>query len=122
MDDGVRVVRVSADAPRLVWELYTQVERVGYLDALDGDLLWVSHIGVDPRYRRRGHATRLLRAALEHAALLPVGVGLAAAPFPSWREPGLSHEQLRTWYTRHGFRLDPGPQDPYRMVRPAAFR
>ncbi|MGX5185743.1 GNAT family N-acetyltransferase [Streptomyces avermitilis] len=99
MDDGVRLVHVSAEAPRLVWELHTRTERVGYLDALDSESLWISHIGVDPRYRHCGYATRLLRAVLAHAADLPVG--LVAAPFPSWREPGLSHDHLRAWYTRH---------------------
>ncbi|MHA4816082.1 GNAT family N-acetyltransferase [Streptomyces aculeolatus] len=117
MDDCVRLVRVSTDAPCLIWELHTRTERVGYLDARDGDLLQVSHIGVNPRYRGRGHATRLLRAVLVHARALPVAV--VAAPFPSWREPGLLHEELRAWYTRHGFHPDPGPQDPYRMVRPS---
>ncbi|WP_146075809.1 GNAT family N-acetyltransferase [Streptomyces sp. Ru62] len=117
MVDRVCLVRVSADAPRLVWELRTQTERVAYLDALDGDLLWVSHIGVDPRYRRLGHATRLLHAVLAHAPGTPVG--LAAAPFPSWREPGPLHDDLRTWYTRHGFHPEPSSLDPYRMIRPA---
>ncbi|MEU5256688.1 GNAT family N-acetyltransferase [Streptomyces longwoodensis] len=118
MRDGVRLIRVRADAPRLVWEVHTRTERVAYLDAVDGDLLWVSHIGVEPRFRRLGHATRLLHAVLAHARSGPVA--LTAAPFPSWREQGLLHEDLRTWYARHGFHPAPTPQDPYRMIRPAA--
>ncbi|MFI8351276.1 GNAT family N-acetyltransferase [Streptomyces sp. NPDC085596] len=116
-DADVRLIRVHADAPRLVWELHTPSGQVGYLDALDIDPLWISHIGVDPRYRRCGHATRLLHAVLAHAPSLPIG--LAAAPFPSWQEPGLSHDDLCAWYMRHGFRPDPGPEDPYRMIRAA---
>jgi GNAT superfamily N-acetyltransferase len=115
--DGVRLIRIRADAPRLVWEVHTRTEQVAYLDALDSDVLWISHIGVEPRYRRLGHATRLLHAALEHARGGPVA--LTAAPFPSWREQGLLHEDLRTWYARHGFHPAPSPQDPYRMIRPA---
>ncbi|MGW2465144.1 GNAT family N-acetyltransferase [Streptomyces sp. NPDC001761] len=120
MVDRVRLVRVSADAPRLVWELHTQTERVAYLDARDGDLLWVSHIGVDPRYRRLGHATRLLHAVLAHAPATPVG--LTAAPFPSWRQPGLLHDDLRTWYTtRLSPRAQPAGSLPHDPTRRAAW-
>ncbi|MGW8992791.1 GNAT family N-acetyltransferase [Streptomyces zhihengii] len=118
VDGEVQLVRVDADVPRLVWELHTPLERVGFLDALDRGAVWVTHIGVDPRYRGRGHATRLLSALLTHAGGLPVG--LAAAPFPSWRQRGLQHDALRAWYARHGFHPDPVPGDPYRMLRPAA--
>lgn len=112
--DEVLLVKVNAADPHLVWELRTSTETVGYLQALDGDTLWISHIGVDPRYRRQGHATRLLLAALAYAPDVPVA--LAAAPFPSWKEPGLTHDSLYAWYTRHGFRLDPRPEDPYYML------
>ncbi|MGW3387309.1 GNAT family N-acetyltransferase [Streptomyces cinereoruber] len=114
MDDEVRLTRVDADPPHLVWELCTSTETVGYLQALDGDTLWISHIGVDPRYRRQGHATRLLLAALTYAPDVPIA--LAAAPFPSWKEPGLAHDNLRAWYARHGFRPAPRPEDPYYML------
>ncbi|MFF8932417.1 GNAT family N-acetyltransferase [Streptomyces longwoodensis] len=97
--------------------MHTRTELIAYLDAVDGDVLWVSHIGVEPRYRRLGHATRLLHAVLTHARCGPVA--LTAAPFPSWREQGLQHEDLRTWYARHGFAPAPSRQDPYRMIRPA---
>ncbi|MEU5116662.1 GNAT family N-acetyltransferase [Streptomyces longwoodensis] len=97
--------------------MHTRTERVAYLDAVDGDVLWVNHIGVEPRFRRHGLATRLLHAVLAHARCGPVG--LTAAPFPSWREQGLLHEDLRAWYARHGFDPVPSRQDPYRMIRPA---
>ncbi|MFF2374911.1 GNAT family N-acetyltransferase [Streptomyces xiamenensis] len=87
----------------------------GYLDALDGETVWISHIGIDPRYRGLGHATRLLKAVFEHSP--EKTISLAAAYFPAWREPGLTHDQLHDWYTRHGFRPDPAPGDPHRMTR-----
>ncbi|MET8772943.1 MULTISPECIES: GNAT family N-acetyltransferase [unclassified Streptomyces] len=114
-DDGIRLVRADADLPRLVWELRTREAVVGYLEALDGDSVWVCHIGVDPQYRGRGYATRLLQAVLAFRADAPIG--LAAAPFPSWREPGLTHDGLRAWYVRHGFHPEPRREDPYRMIR-----
>ncbi|MFH0246420.1 GNAT family N-acetyltransferase [Streptomyces sp. HK10] len=118
--DGVRLVRVDTDAPRLVWELRTETEMAGYLDALDGESVWICHIGIDPRYRGRGHATRLLRAILTNCPFKPVG--LVAAPFPAWREAGLAHDDLRAWYVRHGFRPAPILEDPYRMIRLPAGR
>jgi GNAT superfamily N-acetyltransferase len=109
-------VRVDADALRLVWELHTPTERVGYLDALDGESLW--HLGVDPRHRYCGHATRLLRAVLTHARGCKQGWRLRRFPR---RQPGLAHDALRAWQARHGFRPVPGLGDPYRMLRPAAL-
>jgi GNAT superfamily N-acetyltransferase len=113
----VHLLRIPRPYPRLTWELRTPAETVGYLEALDGETVWISHIGVSPQYRGTGYATRLLTTALEHTS--EKIVGLAAAPFPSWREPGLTHSDLRAWYARHGFRPAPLPDDPHRMIRPS---
>jgi GNAT superfamily N-acetyltransferase len=100
----------------LEWEVRASGS-LGYLRAVDGAALWISHIGVEPAARGQGWASRLVQVALQHSGGRVVT--LTAAPFPSWREPGLDHAQLQAWYTRHGFHLAPSRADPYRMVRAA---
>ncbi|MFJ6729387.1 GNAT family N-acetyltransferase [Streptomyces sp. NPDC091281] len=113
----LRLIRTETGWPHIEWEVRTPTEAAAYLKALDGDSVWISHIGVAPEYRGQGLANNLLSAVLaEYSTRV---IGLAAAPFPSWRQQGLDHDDLQRWYRRHGFTSAPLPGDPYRMIRPA---
>ncbi|MFF3991471.1 GNAT family N-acetyltransferase [Streptomyces sp. NPDC001797] len=114
----IDLVRLPRSGLLVEWEVRT-TEAVGYLRATEGDTLWISHIGVAPAFRGQGWASRLLEVALDYSN--GRAVALTAAPFPSWREPGLSHDELRTWYARRGLRPAPRRRSPYQMIRPPTF-
>ncbi|MGX1254183.1 GNAT superfamily N-acetyltransferase [Streptomyces ambofaciens] len=113
--DTLTIVRLPTSWPQIEWEIRNPNGVAAYLKARDGDSVSISHIGVDPQNRRRGLASRLLTAFL--AEYGNAVIELVAAPFPSWREPGLTHDDLKHWYARHGFKPAPRRGNPDRMRR-----
>ncbi|MFE2039701.1 GNAT family N-acetyltransferase [Streptomyces sp. NPDC059477] len=109
------VVHLVASRPEFVWELRTSAGPVGHAEALDGESVWITRIIVQPSHRGHGYASLLLHAVLDYFP--DTVVGLAACPLPT-PEPGLDREELRAWYTHHGFVSAPLSNDPDRMLRP----
>lgn len=64
----------------------------------DDDLYLLTRINVPRQHRGKGHGSKLLRRILEDADRERSTIVLEIAP-----SDGLNHDQLKSWYERHGF-------------------
>lgn len=79
----------------------------GYLQvrAIRADLVLITNVWVDPRYRGGGAGRRMFQAVFKQADRHGVRVRTWAQAFDVG---GLSTSDLWQWYYRLGFRADPG--------------
>ena len=91
-----------------------QVEEDGASCSLSfrGNYWFISSLSTDPKFRRCGHATRMLKQIVRAAKRLGRRVELMCAPYGYER---LSLEDTRKFYEKCGFKVIQDSKYSYRM-------
>jgi GNAT superfamily N-acetyltransferase len=97
---------------------------IAFVDIIDcGYELWITDIAVQPDYRSRGLASRLLNSVIHENSGSDIALACCAITMDLQEWPkdagGLPTEALAAWYARHGFRSAPIENAEDRMVRAA---
>ncbi|MDF3303049.1 GNAT family N-acetyltransferase [Streptomyces tropicalis] len=121
--DVYALTRKTDDEANETWLLLHDKDLlIAFVDIIDcGHELWVTDIAVNPGYRGRGLASRLLKAVIHENSSTDIALACCAITMDLQEWPkdtgGLPTDALAAWYARHGFRPAPNEDAANRMTR-----